>query len=128
LQSAILFAIWLTVIIYSNLLDKKCAEAWFATDQAAKVSDLSNGVNSLVTFLLTFFVMATLNRWWSLRDTCLGQLLSASNTLSYLSLTFTGEGALETQHTVLRFCLLSQALLFKEVQHTLLIRSLSLRS
>jgi hypothetical protein len=44
-------------------------------------------------------------------------LLAASNTLSFLSLAFKGEEAEETQQKLLRYCLLSQALLFKQARN-----------
>merc|ERR1740121_1634911 len=84
-----------------------------------KLVNLVKDFQSLCTFLLGFFVMTCLNRWWAIRNDCIGMLWGSSDDLALIIGSYFGRATEEDKQVreqVLRWCLLSYELVYKQAR------------
>jgi hypothetical protein len=74
-------------------------------------------ITALLGFMIGFFVSISLNRWWSLRDNCIGGMHRAINDMQlFLAIRLTDPSDHLLKDTALRLCLLAHRLVFMEAQ------------
>jgi predicted membrane chloride channel (bestrophin family) len=75
-------------------------------------------ITALLGFMIGFFVSISLNRWWSLRDNCIGGMHRAINDMQlFLAIRLTDPTDRLLKDTALRLCLLAHRLVFMEAQN-----------
>lgn len=88
-------------------------------DDIADLDELFMFFNSLLSFLLALYVSRAVERWWEMRIACIGALWDTIDRLSMWAAAWWGRGTPEdtaARALVLRYGLLSHALLFKEAR------------
>jgi len=73
-------------------------------------------LNALTAFLLGFNLSEKIGRWWEIRDRCIGGLRGAISNLITICSVYLGEDMDDYKHLILRYCLLSHALVYIQAQ------------
>eukprot|EP00494_Astrolonche_serrata_P028147 UN28412 len=71
-------------------------------------------LNFSLAFLLGLYVTNKVSRWWKIREHCIGDLISATGNLTQLVSCYLEEEDDQYKHLVVRYCLLSHALVYKQ--------------
>jgi len=84
------------------------------------MEEIMNQFNALTSFLLSFYLNEVIKRWWTVRDGCIGVLWKSINNLCQIASTHLGPSKEHRQckALILRYGLLSHALVYKQAQST----------
>jgi len=85
------------------------------TDHMLKIVTL---LNILVALLLGIYLSKKISRWWQVREECLGTLWGSITNLCQLLAVYLGQDDEHYKYRVLRYGLLSHALVYKQAQIT----------
>jgi len=75
-------------------------------------------LNMSVAFLISLYVSKTVQRWWSVREDCLGLLWTSILNLQQILSVYLKEEDEHFKYLILRYGLLSHALIYKQAQIT----------
>ncbi|CAE7853229.1 HMCN1 [Symbiodinium necroappetens] len=79
--------------------------------------NMTHSVRTVTVFLLGFFLAACINRWWAMRNDCIGRLWGAINDLTLLLTSYFPSDSPEdtlVRERMLRWAVLSHELMYKQ--------------
>ena len=83
------------------------------------MSQMNYVLNFVTALLLCFYLNMCIRRWWSIRDNCLGNLWSSLSNLVQITSTHLIHNEDEQYvHLLVRYCLLTHALMYKQANNT----------
>jgi len=99
-------------------LSDTCNQRGGCQEKIPELDKLSGYMNLFVSFMMSLFLRKTIERWWDIREQCIGSLMKSILNLCQLASVYLHKRDTEMKFLILRYGLLSHALMYKYAQNT----------